>query len=760
MKKYLWMLLLLCMAGMAKAQQTNSTAGADAAGSTGTASITIGQQDYINYSSASGYSNEGVQQPYELFGVTYIWTGTISTDWNVAGNWSSNLVPTSTCDVIIPSPPINQPTLTTNIVINAIALDGAITINGKTFIINGAVTGTGSLKGSQSSSLVIGGSVGTISFDATNNSLKDLNIIGTTTLANALNLYGTLTSTSGTLNTGGNLTLKSVSTGTAVVAPVSGNINGTVTVERYIPQGYAAHRDLGVCVSGAGTLANTWGQSLNFDSTYTYKASSGWSAVVNTNVLQQYKGYRVLVLGYKAPAFPTTTISNMNSSVTLSYSGTLLTGNQIIPLTGGQDKYSFISNPYASQVDFDALATSGLYNGYWYLDPTTLYGTYENYNYYGVNIGASNIYGRSGTKYLQPGQAFFVCSNTSGTPSLTFTEGAKNNNNAQAAIFGVTTLLNRIATGLFANGKNLDGAVVVFNSKFSNSIAKEDGLKINNQAENLTFTVSGKDLCANGWGLPTATDGLPLHLYHLNINTAYTLRLDASQFVGNGLSAYINDNLLNKQTLLVGDSNTVSFTTTTDTAIYSNRYSVVFKPTTLPVRTISLTETKLRGNQVAIKWNVNGVGNVANYTVERSMDGISFNNLVTVPSTTSNNYSFIDAKTANVINYYRIKATDNVGVISYSNVASVVLSNSGYQLSISPNPVTNNSFNISLGNTGKYTVSLVDKLGHTVYSTIINHATANVLENVVISKRLAAGSYTVTAKGMDGKVLSTEIIIK
>jgi hypothetical protein len=486
---------------MAKAQQTNATAGADATGSTGTASITIGQQDYINYSGASGYSNEGVQQPYELFGITYIWTGTISTDWNVAGNWSSNLVPTSTCDVIIPSPPINQPTLTTDIIIHAIALDGAITINGKTFTINGAVTGTGSLKGSQSSSMVIGGTVGTISFDANNNSLKDLTIIGTTTLANALNLYGTLTSTSGTLNTGGNLTLKSVSSGTAVVAPVSGNINGTVTVERYIPQGYAAHRDLGVCVSGAGTLANTWGQSLNFDSTYTYIASSGWSAVANTDNLLKYKGYRVLVLGDKAPAFPTTTISNMNSSVTLAYSGTLLTGNQIIPLTGGQDKYSFISNPYASQVDFDALATSGLYNGYWYLDPTTLYGTYENYNYYGVNIGASNIYGRSGTKYLQPGQAFFVCSNTSGTPSLTFTEGAKNNNNAQAAIFGVTTLLNRIATGLFANGKNLDGAVVVFNSKFSNSIAKEDGLKINNQAENLTFTVSGKDLCANGWGV-------------------------------------------------------------------------------------------------------------------------------------------------------------------------------------------------------------------------------------------------------------------
>ena len=119
------------------------------------------------------------------------------------------------------------------------------------------------------------------------------------------------------------------------MAPVTGTISGTVNIERYIPKGYAAHRDLGVCVSGAGTLANTWGQSLNFDSTYTYDANSGWASVGNSTSLQQYKGYRVLVLGYKAPTFPTSTISNMNSAVTLSYSGTLLTGNQNIPLTGG-----------------------------------------------------------------------------------------------------------------------------------------------------------------------------------------------------------------------------------------------------------------------------------------------------------------------------------------------------------------------------------------------------------------------------------------
>ena len=77
------------------AQQTTASAGTEATGSTESASITIGQQDYINNSNVSGYSNEGVQQPIELYNITFIWTGTTSNNWHNASNWSSGLVPTS-----------------------------------------------------------------------------------------------------------------------------------------------------------------------------------------------------------------------------------------------------------------------------------------------------------------------------------------------------------------------------------------------------------------------------------------------------------------------------------------------------------------------------------------------------------------------------------------------------------------------------------------------------------------------------------------
>ena len=60
------------------------------------------------------------------------WTGTVSTNWNVAGNWSSGVVPSPTDSVVIPIVG-NQPTLTAN------AFVGAVNITGGTLTLNGRI---------------------------------------------------------------------------------------------------------------------------------------------------------------------------------------------------------------------------------------------------------------------------------------------------------------------------------------------------------------------------------------------------------------------------------------------------------------------------------------------------------------------------------------------------------------------------------------------------------------------------------------------
>lgn len=46
--------------------------------------------------------------------ITYNWTGIISTAWETAGNWSSNVVPSDTSNVIIPSGRSRYPVVSMN----------------------------------------------------------------------------------------------------------------------------------------------------------------------------------------------------------------------------------------------------------------------------------------------------------------------------------------------------------------------------------------------------------------------------------------------------------------------------------------------------------------------------------------------------------------------------------------------------------------------------------------------------------------------
>ncbi|GAA4747200.1 nidogen-like domain-containing protein [Flavisolibacter ginsenosidimutans] len=115
-------------------------------------------------------------------------------------------------------------------------------INGNTLSLT-ELDGAGTISGSNTSNLAVIGSSGgnvTLNFTGGSNTLNNFTVNrsgsnATATLGNALNVLNVLTLTTGRLNTGGMLTLKSSAANTARVAPVTGSISGDVTVERFIP---------------------------------------------------------------------------------------------------------------------------------------------------------------------------------------------------------------------------------------------------------------------------------------------------------------------------------------------------------------------------------------------------------------------------------------------------------------------------------------------------------------------------------------------
>jgi hypothetical protein len=309
-----------------------------------------------------------------------------------------------------------------------------------------------------------------------------------------------------------------------------------------------------------------------------------------------------------------------------------------------------------------------------------------------------------------------------------FTEASKAPIQGKTGIFGTATV-NRIAVGLYKNSKNIDGAVVVFGNGFSKTVGKEDAIKFPNAKENLAIKQGVTDLCINGTAMPMISDAFPLHLYNLQPNTSYTIRIDVSQYAGNGMLAYLKDNSLNKQVLLVGDSTVLNFTTSkSDAASYGSRYSIVFGNSPLPISEISLTGTVLRDNSTNIKWSVSGENATINYTVQHSINGTLYTDLAIFGAAYSSEYTYTDKNAIQGANYYRIKMIDNLGKISYSNVVQLSIYASNYaSMAIFPNPMVGNKFNLSLVNiiNGKYTISLYNKLGKLVYNSVLNHTSSN-----------------------------------
>jgi hypothetical protein len=194
------------------------------------------------------------------------WTGadgTNPTDWNTPGNWSDNTVPSLICDDVYIPNTVNKPILSNTPVATIknlhIFAGASVTITSPGLMqIQGYVSNLGVFDVT-GGTLELNGTSGVQNIDGglfKNNTVKNLIISNTVTVANTamdtLNITGTLSfgNSSGVLNTGNNLTLKSSASATANVGILAaGNaINGDVIVERYIATG----------TSGAPNHGKSW----------------------------------------------------------------------------------------------------------------------------------------------------------------------------------------------------------------------------------------------------------------------------------------------------------------------------------------------------------------------------------------------------------------------------------------------------------------------------------------------------------------------
>ena len=587
------------------------------------------------------------------------------------------------------------------------------------------------MKGSATSSLTVNSSSSsTINFGttATDSILANLTISGsgTITIGSGVGIFTLLTVSSGSLNTGNHLTLKSTSiANTAVVGPVGGTVTGNVTVERFIPKGIKAYRSLvtggvyntgsvfnnwqesgvntngyGIFITGKGGLANGTDATTGFDisaagnkSMFTYPTYMTYTPVSNTKTtnLDPYTGYLTVVYGNRVlPLIPGAVFDaspNMNAAATIRTTGSLLTGTVTYSNTGvsnsnfssavtkilpSHDTGSFIANPYACAIDWNTLAKTNLTTSYYYYEPTFLTGGYQAFVAYNSVSGTNSNPAKSKiNRYIQPGQGFWIQTNSTvtNTRQLVITEANKVINQPFTAVFGAGAAgINRLAMSLWKQGENIDGAVAVFDNNFTSSIDEEDTKKQFNNGENLYINHGMNTLSIDGLPNPAINDVINLEMSGLISGTVYEFHLDAQEFNSNGLTAYLRDAKENTETAIGTGSTAYSFTATSST---ENRYTVVFKASKPIV----------------------------------------------------------------------------------SNTAKPAI------VSVYPNPVTYKVFSVQMNNIadGKYTVSVYNAMGQEVMSKEVNHLSGSI--ETMNTGNLAKGIYTVSVEGK-GVKSETKIVVE
>ena len=548
-----------------------------------------------------------------------VWNGASSTNWTDAGNWRGSNVPATTDSAIIMSGAANYPALTGSVTIAGIGLQPTSTINlgannisvSGSFSNNGTISGTGSVILNGISTQLISGAAGFVS------NLTLSNASGATITGGMQSITGILNPISGTLNTGGNLTLKSSAAATASVAAGSGNyINGLVTVERYVPAHasktytlvsspvnsptiYAGWQENGAATSGYGTQITGAVSGNGFDaasaagiaSIYNYNdanaSGSKWLGLTNTNTntLNAGTGYLVFIRGDRTVAPGGTGASG---ATTLRASGNLTTGTVTFATSGGttgtppllaaSGTYNLVANPFPSAINWSKLTLTNLDANFTVYDPNL--GSFVTSN---GTVVAPNT-GQQQATYLQSGQPFFIHSN-SAAPQLTIPESAKVTTaptGSSATVFGIALPAGQLNINVYNTtaGTNVfaDGTVAIFNDKYSNELGIEDAIKFTNFNEMVSLVRENTNLSIEGRTLPADNDTLFVNFQQMKTGVAYNIVIDGTGFnSSNGIEASLVDNANgSSNSININGKTTYAFT---NTAASGSRFMIVLKNT-------------------------------------------------------------------------------------------------------------------------------------------------------------------------------------
>lgn len=180
---------------------------------------------------------------------------------------------------------------------------------------------------------------------------------------------------------------------------------------------------------------------------------------------------------------------------------------------------------------------------------------------------------------------------------------------------------------------------------------------------------------------------------------------------------------------------------------------------TLPLKFVGLSAFRV-AKGIQLQWKVAYEDDVKEYQVERSDNGAQFQTVTTTLAQNVNVYNWLDGAPLSGKNYYRIKAVDNDGAFTFSDVTSANAAQVSSSLVIYPNPVIGSAVNVKLAGLAQDNYSLIvveSGSGRQVYQQELGNMQGDKSVSIALNKGLK-GVYIVLVKGSKATLTQTIIV--
>jgi hypothetical protein len=180
--------------------------------------------------------------------------------------------------------------------------------------------------------------------------------------------------------------------------------------------------------------------------------------------------------------------------------------------------------------------------------------------------------------------------------------------------------------------------------------------------------------------------------------------------------------------------------------------------TTLPIQLTSFTAAPDNG-EVVLNWSTTEEINTDYFTVQRSADGSSWEDLQQVAAAGNSSstiaYTASDKSPLAGSSLYRLMITDKDGGTTWSPIVQVSFSENSSHITVYPNPAVN-YVNISFPTPGNYTLTLVNEIGQ----ILATNESANAGNLVWNMSNRPSGIYFIQIRSQEGTTETKEIIIR